>query len=156
MAGEKKQATKPDSEPAANALPAAHKRLKAALAQLEREYTRLSAELAARKKKAATRPPVAAAAGLERLRNRLERYGDAALRQQRFLAKLKRVQHQNEALLALIAARLDEIELQVAGGQAPEPNVRRELLTMLQDLEEMRLRRERLSSGISAGAIARP
>lgn len=145
----KSTASKPSLDPS-RALQLAHGRLKARLGELEKEYKVLSRQLAQKKKlqqarsKAGSDP--AANLRLQRLSLRLERYGDAAQRQARYLQKLRLVQQRNERLLSAIASRLAQMETALAEGRAPAPDVRAELLTMLGELQQMRQRREQLSA----------
>jgi chromosome segregation ATPase len=114
--------------------------LKQKMKELDVEYVRLSAELEKKKQARKERPDIAPALG--EFKRKLEDAGEAARKQSEEVQALDAFHKKNEALLDEAARRLDSLH-----GSGPE--VKAELLNMLEEIQSMRKKRESLEQKLS-------
>ena len=139
--------------------------LKGHLKELDKEYSRLSAEL---EKKRQHRAELQAKRAKQpgwtdemvrrraaRLQRNIEKSGAYVQKQTAFLKKVKAFHERNERLLVAIAERLAMVEQELNNGENTTPDARakfqQELMGMLGELQQMRKKREELSTSITKG-----
>ncbi len=122
--------------------------LRAHLKQLEQENLNLARELDEKRRARAERLKQERKDGsrdrLKTLEQRLQKTDAVAQKQVRFLKKMRAFSRKNEEKLREIGVRLLKLEEVMNQGEVPVSAMKNELVSMLTELQEMRVRRESL------------